>query len=98
MRSPASEVSGAGPIATPAAAPMASIAAASIAVTRSDGRRGALGAGDVATGGEPAADPGVRPTSSGRWSPVAGVEVSDVAVMGLGSAGSRRVGRAFSIN
>ncbi len=40
MRSPASEVSGAGPIAAPTATPSASIPAASAAATRGEGRRG----------------------------------------------------------
>jgi hypothetical protein len=40
MRSPASEVLGAGPIAAPMATPRASIPAAKAVATRSDGRRG----------------------------------------------------------
>jgi hypothetical protein len=39
-----------GPIAAPAATPRASIPAASAAVTRSEGRRGTLGAGAVGVG------------------------------------------------
>ena len=49
MRSPASEVSGAGPIAAPTATPIASIPAASAAATRGEGRRG--GAGDIGGSG-----------------------------------------------
>ncbi len=52
MRSPASEVSGAGPIAAPTATPIASIPAASAAATRVEGRRGGpLGAGSGGVSG-----------------------------------------------
>ena len=52
MRSPASEVSGAGPIAAPTATPIASIPAASAAATRVEGRRGGpLGSGGVGVSG-----------------------------------------------
>jgi hypothetical protein len=54
-RSPASEVSGAGPIAAPTATPSASITAASAAATRVEGRRGGpfdwVGAGGVGLSG-----------------------------------------------
>jgi hypothetical protein len=47
---PANEALGAGPIAAPTATPMASIPAASAALARSEGRRGARWRGAAATG------------------------------------------------
>jgi hypothetical protein len=54
MGEPANEALGAGPIAAPTATPMASIPAASAALARSEGRRGARWGCAVAAGGAPA--------------------------------------------
>ncbi len=51
MGEPANEALGAGPIAAPIATPMASIPAASAALARSEGRRGARLVGGVGVSG-----------------------------------------------
>jgi hypothetical protein len=51
MRLPANDALGAGPIAAPTATPIASIPAASAALTRSEGRRGARWVGRVGVSG-----------------------------------------------
>ena len=91
MRSPASEVLGAGPIAAPTATPRASIPAASIAMARGEGRRGGPGARGEGRPGGPGELGGPGGLGAG------GVGVSGVVVKGLVGWGASGLGSAGEV-
>lgn len=95
----ASEGLGAGPIAAPTATPRASIPAASMALTRSEGRRSARVAGAAGTSDAPAGDAGLVAdvesveSAGGAW-----VSGGVVIYLGQGRTETGAPGAAFFIN